>query len=218
MNKRAPLIAAGVALVLVVLTYLFLVKPKMGDVSAAKATLTTKQEQGSTLQTLVATLRDDQANQSKFQSTIDMVDQRIPPLEDQQGLLALLQSAGTQAGVDHVSAQFGTPTVTSPSGVATIPVTVNIQGRYFTIAEFFSKIETLPRAAKVTQFTLSPGGSAVVGAAPPGTMLLSATIEFYTADTLAGLGSDPGSQPPASFNPSSAASASPAAPAPTGAP
>jgi Tfp pilus assembly protein PilO len=215
MNKRAPLIAAGVAVLLVALTFFFLVKPKMAEVSTANTTLTTKQDEGSTLRTLVATLRDDQANASKFQSTIDTVDQRIPPLEDQQGLLAVLQTAGAQAGVDHVSAQFGLPTVTSVSGVATIPVTVSIQGRYFTIAEFFSKIETLPRAAKVTQFTLTPGGSLPVGPAPPGTMLLSATIEFYTTDVSAGPGSDPGSQPPASFNPAPVASASPAT---TGAP
>jgi hypothetical protein len=46
-------------------------------------------------------------------------------------------------------------------------------------------------------------------------MLLSATIEFYTSDTVSGPGSDPGSQPPAAFNPAPVASASPAA---TGAP
>ena len=216
MNKRAPLIVAGAALLLVVLTFFFLVKPKMGQVEVAQSQLVTKQGEGVTLTTLLQSLRDDQANASKFQNTIDMVDQRIPPLLDQQGMLTLLRVAGEQSGIDHLSAQFGTPTVVSNSGVSTAPVTVNLQGRYFTIAEFFDKIETLPRAAKVTQFTLSPGGSVISGPTPPGTMLVQATIEFYTSDTSSGPGAVPGSQQPASFNPA------PPAPtpilSPTGAP
>lgn len=201
MNKRAPLIAAGVAAALVIVAFLLVVKPKMGQVAEAKTQLETKQQEAATLTTLLATLRDDQANESKYQDTIAMVDQRVPPLLDQQGLLTLLRVAGEQSGIDHLSAQFGTPAVVLPSGVSTISVTVSLQGRFFTIAGFFDKVERLPRAAKVTQFTLTPGGSALEGSAPAGTMLVQATIEFYTSDTVAGPGSDPGSQPPAAFSP-----------------
>ena len=201
MNKRAPLIAAGAAVLLVALTYMFLVKPKMADVAAAKVTLTQKQSEATTLQTLLATLRDDQANATKFQATIDMVDQKVPPIMDQQGILALLRLTAEQAGVDHTAVTFGTPTISLASGVSLVPVSVTVQGRYFTIAEFFSKIEALPRAAKVVQFTLSPGGSLLVGPAPPGTMQLQASLEFFTSDTSAGPGSDPGSQQPISGAP-----------------
>ena len=201
MIKRAPFIAAGVAVLLVALTYMFLVKPKMADVAAAKVTLTQKQSEATTLQTLLATLRDDQANATKFQDTIDMVDQKVPPIMDQQGILALLRLTAEQAGVDHTAVTFGTPTITPASGVSLVPVSVTVQGRYFTIAEFFSKIEALPRAAKVVQFTLSPGGSLLVGPAPPGTMQLQASLEFFTSDTSAGPGSDPGSQQPTSGAP-----------------
>ena len=215
MNKRAPLIAAAAAVLLVALVFLFLVKPKMAQVTDARSQLVTKQQAGVSLTTLLATLRDDQANAAKFQDTINMVDQRVPPLLDQQGMITLLHTAGDQSGIDHLSAQFGVPVVTSASGVSTTQVSVSIQGRYFTIAGFFDKIETLPRAAKVTQFTLTPGGSAIVGSAPPGTMLAQATIEFYTSDTSSGPGTLPGSQPPASFNP---APVLPVTPSPTGAP
>ena len=201
MNKRAPLIAAGVAVLLVALTYMFLVKPKMADVAAAKVTLTQKQSEATTLQTLLATLRDDQANATKFQATIDMVDQKVPPIMDQQGILALLRLTAEQAGVDHTAVTFGTPTISPASGGSLVPVSITVQGRYFTIAEFFSKIEGLPRAAKVVQFTLSPGGSLLVGPAPPGTMQLQASLEFFTSDTSAGPGSDPGSQQPISGAP-----------------
>ena len=215
MNKRAPLIAAGVALLLVALTFFFLVKPKMGQVSAARTDLLTKQAEGGTLTASLATLRDDQANASKYQNTIDMVDQRVPPLLDQQGLISLLREAASQSGVDSLSAQFSAPTVTSASGVSTTPISVSLQGRYFTIAEFFDKIEILSRAAKVTQFTLALGGTASAGSPPTGTMLVQCTIEFYTSDTSSGPGSIPGSQPPVSFGPSSAP---PATPSPSGAP
>ncbi|MEA2557983.1 MAG: hypothetical protein QOG88_1521 [Actinomycetota bacterium] len=214
MNKRAPLIAAAIAILLVALTYLFLVKPKSAAVTDAQTELTTKQDEGSTLTTLLATLRDDQANESKFRGIIANVDQRIPPLLDQQDMISLLQHAGEQSGIDHLGTQFSAPSVTSASGVSTVTVTVNIQGRFFTIAGFFDKIETLPRAAKVTQFNVLPGGSVIGGTAPPGTMLAQATIEFYTSDTSSGPGSDPGTQPPASFNPTTA----PVVPSPSGAP
>jgi Tfp pilus assembly protein PilO len=213
MNKRAPLIAAAVALVLVVLSFLFLVKPKMSAVSEAKSKLTETQDQTRTLQTALAILRDDEANQSKYHDTIATVDQRVPPTMDQQGVLTLLRVAAEQSGVDHISATFGAPTVSTTTSVSVFPVSVTLQGRYFTIAEFFYKIETLPRAAKVTQFSLSPGGSAIGGPAPPGTMQSQIAVEFYTSDTSAGPGSEPGSQPPESFNPSPAPT-----PSPSGAP
>jgi Tfp pilus assembly protein PilO len=67
---------------------------------------------------------------------------------------------------------------------------VSAIGTYSDVTAFSYRIETLPRAAKITALSLSPGATTTTGTSPPLTM--TATIEAYTSDTSAGPGSEPG--------------------------
>ncbi len=53
--------------------------------------------------------------------------------------------------------------------------------------EFLYRLETLPRAAKVITFSLSPGGQA-----DRSELSMALTVELYTTDASAGPGSVPG--------------------------
>jgi Tfp pilus assembly protein PilO len=74
--------------------------------------------------------------------------------------------------------------------LSTIVLSMSALGTYNEVTEFTYQIETLPRAAKITSLTLSPGSAADSLGNPELTM--SVQIDAYTSDTSAGPGSSPG--------------------------
>ena len=189
-NRRAPLIAGVVVVVLAILVILLLVLPKSHQVSEAQNQLDETRRQGQVLESRRQALEDAKAQAPQARKTIAEVNRRIPPVADEPGLILLLQHAAIDAGIDLVSLSPANPAFDAASNLSTIDVSVSATGTYFDVTEFMYQIETLPRAALVTNISLSPGS----GSAPSGVPLLTltATIRTYTSDTSAGPGSQPG--------------------------
>jgi len=188
-NRRAPLYAglavAGVAILMVLL----LVLPKMGQVSQAQDQLDQAQSDQQTLESRKSALEDAKTAAPQARKTIAEVHNRIPPTADEPGLILLLQNAAISAGIDLVSLSPGTPALDTTSGLSKIAVSVSATGSYFDVTDFMYQIETLPRAAIVTNLSLAPGQTSQTGAP---LLTLTASIQTYTSDTSAGPGSEPG--------------------------
>jgi Tfp pilus assembly protein PilO len=188
-NRRAPLFAglavAGVAILMVLL----LVLPKMGQVSQAQQQLDEAQGEQQTLESRKSALEDAKAAAPQARKTIADVHRRIPPTADEPGLILLLQNAAINAGIDLVSLSPGTPVLDTTSGLSKITVSVSATGTYFDVTDFMYQIETLPRAAIVTNLSLAPGETSQTGVPQ---LTLTASIQTYTSDTSAGPGSEPG--------------------------
>jgi len=188
-NPRAPLFAglavAGVAILMVLL----LVLPKMGQVSQAQVQLDQAQRDQQTLESRKSALEDAKAAAPQARKTIAEVHNRIPPTADEPGLILLLQNAAINAGIDLVSLSPGTPALDTTSGLSKIAVAVSASGTYFDVTDFMYQIETLPRAAIVTNLSLAPGQTSQTGMP---LLTLTATVQTYTSDTSAGPGSEPG--------------------------
>jgi len=188
-NRRAPLFAglavAGVAILMVLL----LVLPKMSQVSQAQDQLGQAQRDQQTLESRKSALEDAKAAAPQARKTIAEVHNRIPPTADEPGLILLLQNAAINAGIDLVSLSPGTPALDTTSGLSKIAVAVNASGTYFDVTDFMYQIETLPRAAIVTNLSLAPGQTSQTGIP---LLTLTATVQTYTSDTSAGPGSEPG--------------------------
>ena len=101
----------------------------------------------------------------------------------------MLQNAAINAGIDLVSLSPGTPALDTTSGLSKITVAVSASGTYFDVTDFMYQIETLPRAAIVTNLSLAPGQTSQTGMP---LLTLTATVQTYTSDTSAGPGSEPG--------------------------
>jgi Tfp pilus assembly protein PilO len=191
------LIAGVVAVVLIVFVILFLVLPKMGEVSDAQVTLDEAKSQQQTLESRRGALQDAKDRAPEAKATIEEVERLIPPLADEPGLLLLLNNAAAAAGLDVVSFSPSPGTLDATTGLSVITVAISGSGTYFDVTEFMYGIETLPRAAKVTSISLAPGGgTGETGTTTTSTSILSFTgsIEVYTSDTSTGPGSVPGSQ------------------------
>ena len=188
-NRRAPLFAglavAGVAILMVLL----LVLPKMSQVSTAQNELDQAQSDQQTLESRKSALEDAKAAAPQARKTIAEVHKRIPPTADEPGLILLLQNAAISAGIDVLSLSPGTPVLDTTSGLSKITVGVSATGTYFDVTDFMYQIETLPRAAIVTNLSLAPGETSQTGVP---LLTLTASIQTYTSDTSAGPGAEPG--------------------------
>jgi Tfp pilus assembly protein PilO len=190
-NQRAPLFAIIGGVVLAVLLVVFLVLPEIGKVSKAKEDLATAQQQEQTLTVQRNALEDTKANAGENRKIIEQVHQQIPPTVDEGGLFNLINKAALDSGFPIVNINPSTPTFDEQTGLSTIVLQVSAVGTYSDVTSFTYRIETLPRAAKITALSLSPSAAPTsTSTSPPLTM--TATIEAYTSDTSAGPGSDPG--------------------------
>jgi Tfp pilus assembly protein PilO len=188
-NQRAPLFVLIGGVVLAVLLIFFLVLPEMGKVSKAKDDLASAQAKQQTLTVQQRALEDTKANAAQNHKTIQEVHHKIPPTADEPGLLLLVNGAMLDSGLDLTNISPSTPTFDQTTGLSTITLAVTATGTYSDVTAFAYRIETLPRAAKITSLTLTPGATTTTGSP---LLAMSATIEAYTSDTSAGPGSEPG--------------------------
>ena len=206
-GKRGPVIVGAAVAAAVLLVALFFVLPKMGQVKDAKASLQDAQAQQGTLGAQLAALKQSQTDAPKNREIIRKVQQAIPPTVDQQGFMLLIQNAAVESSIDLVTITPTAPVFDPASGLSTVTNAFSVSGSYFALTEFVFKIETLPRASKITSITITPAPTK----ADPSALTLTASVDMYTSDSSAGPGSAPGPT-------SGAATTVPAAPAgPTGA-
>ena len=192
-GRRAPLIVGVGAAALVGLMIVFLVLPKMNEVSSATEALDAARAEQGTLESQLAALEQAQAEAPVAKATIEDVEQRIPPTADEAGLLLLVKNAATRSGVTLSTLTPGTPTLDPATGLSAIPLSISADGTYFSLTEFLYSIETLPRVAKVQTAQLSPGGGDAAATTTVTNLLqLQATAVLYTSDQSAGPGSVPG--------------------------
>lgn len=190
MNRRAPIIAAAIAVVVALLLIFLLVLPKMREVGETEEQLQTAKDQEIALAAELRALQQAQEQAPETEQQIAAIDAAIPPTADLPALFRLLDSASSRAAVDFFSFTPGMPVVDPTSQYSTISSQVTVTGGYFAIDEFLFLLETLPRAAKVT--TVAVTGTSITEGTTTSSLQLQLTVEFFTTDTSAGPGSLPG--------------------------
>jgi Tfp pilus assembly protein PilO len=192
-NRRAPILVAVAFGVVAALLLFFLVLPKSSEISQAQEDLATAQQQESALRAQLAALQEAEQEAPQINREIEKVENQIPPTADLPALIRLLREAADRASVDLFQFAPSAPVASQSGQYSTIPTTVNVTGTYFALDEFLFRLESLPRAAKVVDVSISPAGGGETASAISGIRLnLQLTVEFYTSDLSAGPGSAPG--------------------------
>lgn len=191
-SKRAPLFAGIGVAVVALLVVMVVVLPKMNAVSTAQQDLEQKRSEQQSLLSTKNALTDTKAHAPEYRRQIKDVARQIPPVADEGGIFLLLRNAATSAGLDVATIAPSNPTFDPVTGLSAITVNISATGTYFEITEFMYEIETLPRAAKATDITLSPAVSAGTGTSTVMTLTLTTNVVLYTSDASAGPGSSPG--------------------------
>ncbi len=183
-GRRRVIVAGAGAGILALLLVLFLVLPKMAEVTEARQELEDTQAQQQTLSVQLNALRQARDEAPENEAAIREVDGMVPPTADLPGVLRLLRNAAAVSGVQVLSLTPNTPTTAESGGFSSIAVSASGEGSYFALVNYLHEIETLPRAATVQSIDLNPlEGS---------TLTFAATITLYTSDVSSGPGSEPG--------------------------
>jgi len=192
-NRRAPIIAGAIVLLVALLAVFLMVLPKMSEVGETEDQLRQAQDQEINLAAQLNALEDAQAAAPETELEIAAIDAQVPQTADLPSLFRLLQGAADRAAVDFFSFTPGTPVPNLTGSYSTIASQITVSGGYFAIDEFLFLLETLQRAAKVTTLAVTPSdGGEGTTTTSTSNLQLQITVEFYTTDSSAGPGSIPG--------------------------
>jgi Tfp pilus assembly protein PilO len=204
---RRYAVAGAIALVVVLLLFLVLVKPKFGQISKVRTQVTTEQTQTQTLQIRLRELQSLAANAQKTQAQLAALDRALPPTPDLVSLIPQLQSAATLSGIDLMSIAPSPPSALSnATGVQTISVNLQVTGGFFRLETFLTRLEsTIKRVIEVQSLAISPQVDATTGLT---TLSSTITCQMYVVQANAHAAG------PAPLTPRPTASATPS-PTPT---
>ena len=193
MNRRAPIIAGAIVLLVALLAVFLMVLPKMSEVGETEDQLQESQDQEINLAAQLNALEDAQAAAPETELEIAAIDAQVPQTADLPRLFRQLQGAADRAAVDFFSFTPGTPVPNLTGSYSTIASQITVSGGYFAIDQFLFLLETLQRAAKVTTLAVTPSaGGEETTTTSTSTLQLQITVDFYTTDSSAGPGSIPG--------------------------
>ena len=193
MNRRAPIIAGAIVLLVALLAVFLFVLPKMSEVGETEDQLQETQDEEINLAAQLNALEDAQAAAPETELEIAAIDAQVPQTADLPRLFRQLQGAADRAAVDFFSFTPGTPVPNLSGSYSTIASQITVSGGYFAIDQFLFLLETLQRAAKVTTLAVTPSaGGEGTTTTSTSNLQLQITVEFYTTDSSAGPGSIPG--------------------------
>lgn len=212
MNRRGPILVAAVGAVAAVLVSVLLILPKMHEVSDTQAQVQAATTKQTDLTNKVAELEGLAQQADKLRAELKKFDVQVPPTADLPGLIRLLSDVAKKSGVDFYEIAPGQPTELTDPTVSQIPLSITVNGQYFSVEEFLYHLETASRTAEITSVNLGPSSSAgeTSSGIPSKAPGLQAVIQvnFWTSDTSSGPGSKFGSQPAGSSSSSSSGSSS----------
>ena len=134
----------------------------------------------------VAQLEQARRDAAAVKRRLDSLEEQVPTTVQLPQLIRQIRKVADKAAVDFIQIAPGNPAPATSGSFSTIPTQISATGNYFAVTEFLYRLETLPRAVKVTTITLGPGPDGL----PELQLQLSA--EMYTTDMSAGPGSQPG--------------------------
>ena len=183
-GRRAVIVAGAGAAILALLLVLFLVLPKMAEVTTAENELQDAKAEQQTLSVQLNALKQARDEAPQNEATIRDIEGRVPPTANLPSVILFLRNSATVAGVQVLSLTPATPVPEPSGGFSSISVSASGQGSYFSLVKYLHELETLPRAATVESIDLSPSEGTVLS--------FAATITLYTSDVSSGPGSEPG--------------------------
>jgi Tfp pilus assembly protein PilO len=183
-SNRRPLVIGIGAVVLALLVFVALVKPKTAKLSDLKTQVDQANSQTQQLQVQISELADARRQAPEVKKELARLEALIPATTDEPGMLRRLKRSADRSAIELTSIGSGQPTTAGP--YSTIPVDIEVSGSYFAMQEYLFRLETFARAVKVTNLQLVPSSWP--------TLQVKITANFFTIDTSAGPGSEPGSQ------------------------
>ena len=204
-SRQWVTLTAMACLAILAAGWFLVIKPQRAHAAQLRSQRAGVESKNSQLRSQVDLLRQEQKDLPAVQKLLSQIATKIPDNPALPTLIRQLSAAADGAGVNLLSLSPGQPTMagatpgvvtpaaagaaSSPS--ATIGLTLQVQGSYFNVEQFFNAVESLNRAMLVSGFSLTPAGDSSGAAAPgtnalpPGTLTASITAQVFESPQLA---------------------------------
>ena len=219
MTRRNLLIAAGAALLVVVLWYVLLWGPRTGDLSAAKDRREKAQALREELAARLTRLKAAQKDEPMKRARVEALRTTIPEDANLASFILDTNDAAAKAGIDFVSVAPSEPAPAVPlvssaavntaagAGAGSLPAEIGLQlqisGGYFQVLDFLNRIGEMPRLVITDGLTVNSDDSA--------RLTVGMTARMFVRQVPPGYGDVPVADPAAA----APAAAAPSTPPPT---
>jgi type IV pilus assembly protein PilO len=150
--QRALLGAMGVVAIAGI-AYVFLLSPIETRISALNSELTSLRRELAESRRIVAELERFRREIAELEQQIDVAKEKLPTEKDMPPLYRTLSDAAFQSGLGVALFQPREPR--AGEYFTEIPISVNVDGGYHQIGEFFERVASLPRVVNVLEWRLS---------------------------------------------------------------
>ena len=172
--RRRYALAAVAGLAIVLIFFVFILKPKLNEITEVRDQVEQQQDQAQSLRITLARLREAQRQQPQTQARLAVFDRLLPTTPDLPAMIRQLQTAASASGMDLVSIAPSPPAnLTGATGVQTISVNILVRGGFFRLETFLTRLEDLQRVVEVTSISIAPETDTLTGLTT-----LSSTLSF----------------------------------------
>ena len=200
MKQARNVLVALVTVTAVALWYIALFGPQRAERRRLAQEVTAAENHEQELRSTLARLRRVAADQEIHEAQLERLRRLAPPEPDVAGFILAANDAAVRSGVDWVSVAPAAAVVGTGGQPTVIPVSIAVNGSFFTLLDYLRRLESLERLIVVDSLQLS------AGAQGGGAVQLSATLSARIFTTT-----------PAPAAPGSAAATTAPSPAPVGA-
>jgi Tfp pilus assembly protein PilO len=155
MKRFLPFIAAGAAVLIVIIWYVALYSPKNSDLSKAHADLTAAQGSQQNLKAQLSNLRGLESNRTKQQAVLQKLSAAVPPTPDLASFILQANDIATQSGVSWLQVSPGLPSAASGGGPTSINLSMQLEGGFYQVYDYLNRLETLQRLVIVDSVNIN---------------------------------------------------------------
>ena len=156
-TRRQLIIAAGAAVAVTVLFFVFLLQPKLGEIEDAQRETQGAIDRESTYRAELARLQALSKQEPQTRAKLATLMAYLPSAPDLPSFIRQAQAAATGAGVDLNSIAPTQPAdLEGAKGIQTISATLTVHGGFHRMEDLLARLEGLQRVVEVRAIALSP--------------------------------------------------------------
>lgn len=179
--KRNVVIGMAAALVAVLVAwYLIVYSPKGDQLDKTKADVSAEVKTTQDLRGQLSRLRAQAKNASQQQALLGRLNDAVPEQPDEADFILQANAIAEEAGIEFLSIS-PSPPAAGTGGPSTIGLTITINGSFFQVKNYLTKLESLDRLVIVDGINLSAGGSTEAATSGDGiTLSVTLTARMFT--------------------------------------
>lgn len=165
--RRNLIVFVLVMIAVLAVWFLLIYSPQSNKIDEAKAAADSAEEQARKLNLEVQRLQALEKQAPQRRERAARADTAIPEEPQLAQFILQVQEAANASGVDWISVAPAPPALAGAApaqgapvelqGVREVAISMNVEGGYFQVQDFITRIETLTRAVKVTAVVLAGG-------------------------------------------------------------